>query len=154
MYTNPGVCGDRGQATADATSFDGYEERFIIGEAGLGSDVCAVRFDLKRVGDGPCGCSFCSWTHLLEYSNPRVMTDTDGVCAKSDLALSPEAIAKLDGTRIAIGFAKQYQGAHGSVRMKYDGCAETWEVDGNATWNESTRAFSYIFRNGTCNFGP
>lgn len=159
VYTNPGVCGERDQATADATSFDGYEDRFILGEGGLGasdgtSDVCTVRFDLKRVGDAPAGCTVCTWTHLVEYSNPRVITDVDGVCAKSDLALTSDAIAKINGTRVAIGFGSHYQGAHASVRMKYFECLNTWDVDGNATWTEASKVFAVTFRNGTCNYGP
>jgi len=145
---------ERGQATADATSFAGYDERVIIGEGGLGSDVCVVRFDLNRVGDAPAQCDVCLWTHLVEYSNPIVETDTNGVCALSDLALTSDAIAKIVGTRVAIGFAAHYQGAHGSARMKYFECTNTWDVDGNATWNETSKAFTYNFRDGYCNYGP
>ena len=153
-YSNVGVCGDRGKATADATSFDGYEERYLIGEEGFGTDVCVVRFDLKRVGDAPAGCTVCTWTHLLEYGNPSVVTDTDGVCAQSDLALDAPAIAKIVGSRVAIGFAKQLGGAHGSARMTYMDATGTWEVTGNATWNETTKAFTFDYRNGYCNYGP
>ena len=153
-YANVGVCGQRGKATADAASFDGYEERFIIGEQGFGSDLCVVHFDLKRVGDAPAGCTVCSWTHLLEYSNPSVVTDTGGVCAASDLALDTAAIAKIAGSRIAIGFAKQLGGAHGSARMRYNDATQTWDVAGNATWNETTKAFNYDYRDGLCNYGP
>ncbi len=153
-YPNQGVCGQRGQATADATSFDGWEERYIIGESGFGTDVCVVRFTLKRVGDAPGGCTVCTWTQLLEYSNPSVVTDTDGVCAKSDVALDATAIAKVAGTRVALGFAKQLGGAHGSARMTYNDGTQTWDVTGNATWNETTKAFSFDYRDGLCNYGP
>jgi hypothetical protein len=153
-YANVGVCGERGNATADATSFTGYEERYVIGEQGFGSYICVVRFDLKRVGDAPPGCTVCSWTHVLEYGNPSVITDTDGVCAKSDLALDPAAIAKIVGTRVALGFAKQLGGAHGSARMIYDDAAQTWDVAGNATWNETTSVFTYDYRDGLCAYGP
>jgi hypothetical protein len=153
-YPNVGVCGERGKATADATSFDGYEERYLIGEEGFGTDVCTLHFDLKRVGDAPAGCTVCTWTHLLEYSNPSTVTDTAGVCALSDLALDAPAIAKIVGSRVAIGFAKQLGGAHGSARMTYVETTGTWEVTGNATWNETTRTFSFDYRNGFCNYGP
>ena len=153
-YANVGVCGERGAATADATSFDGYEERYIIGEQGFGVDVCAVHFDLTRVGDAPAGCTVCTWTHLVEYSNPSVVTDASGVCAKSDLGLDATAIAKIVGSRGAIGFAKQLGGAHGSARMKYINATSTWEVDGNATWNEPTKAFKFDYRTGVCGYGP
>jgi hypothetical protein len=153
-YPNVGVCGQRGQATADATSFDGWEERYIIGEQGFGTDVCAVRFTLERVGDAPGGCTVCSWTHLLAYGSPTVITDTDGVCAQSDLALDADAIAKVAGTRVALGFAKQLGGAHGSARMIYNEATATWDVAGNATWNETSNAFNFDYRDGLCNYGP
>jgi hypothetical protein len=153
-YPNIGVCGDRGKATADATSFTGYDERYIIGEDGFGTDVCAVRFDLERVGEAPGGCSECTWTHLLEYGNATVVTDADGVCAGSDLALDPAALAKLVGSRVAIGFAKQLGGSHGSARMTYVEATGTWEITGNATWNETTKAFTFDYRSGFCNYGP
>ncbi len=154
-YPNVGVCGRRGKATADATSFeDGYEERYLIGEEGFGSDICVVRFELARVGDGPAGCTVCSYTHLLEYGNPSVITDTDGVCAQSDLGLDEAEIAKIVGSRVAIGFAEQLGGAHGSARMTYADATGTWDVAGNATWNETTKAFSFDYREGLCNYGP
>ena len=152
-YANVGVCGRRGQATADATSFSGYEERYLIGEQGFGTDICVVRFDLARVGDAPGGCSDCVWTHLLQYSNPMVATNTGGVCANSDLALDANGLAKLAGSRIAIGFAKQLGGAHGSARMTYNDATATWEVTGNATWNETSTAFKFDYREGICNYG-
>jgi hypothetical protein len=151
---NTGVCGQRGKATADATSFDGYEEVFIIGDNGFGNDVCAVRFDLKRVGDAPPGCTVCTWTHLLEYSNPSVVTDEGGVCARSELALDAAATARRVGARVAIGFAKELGGAHGSARMRYFESKNAWDVYGNATWDETTKAFKYDNREGVCSYGP
>jgi len=153
-FPNVGVCGQRGKATADATSFDGYEERYIIGEQGFGSYICVVHFDLKRVGDAPPGCTECTWTHLLEYGNPSVTTDTDDVCALSDLGLDTAAIAKIVGARVAMGFAAHLGGAHGSARMTYMDATGTWEVTGNANWSETTKAFSYDYREGLCNYGP
>jgi hypothetical protein len=154
-YPNVGVCGRRGKATADATSFEaGYEERYLVGEEGFGTDICVVRFDLARVGDGPSGCTVCSFTHLLEYGSSSVVTDTDGVCARSDLGLDEAGIAEIVGSRVAIGFAEQLGGAHGSARMTYAEATGTWDVTGNATWNETTNAFSYNYREGLCNYGP
>jgi hypothetical protein len=153
-FPNVGVCGESGNATADATSYDGHEVRYIIGEQGFGTKICQVQFDLKRVGDAPPGCTECTWTHLLEYSNPSVITDTDGVCAESDLALDTAAIAKIVGSRVAIGFAEHYGGAHASARMTYFEATNTWDVVGNANWSETTKAFSYDFRDGYCNYGP
>jgi hypothetical protein len=161
-WPNVGVCGERGQATADETSYDGSEERYIVGEEGFGNDVCVVRFDVKRVGDAPhaSGCKdpngpkACDWTHLLEYSNPRVLTNTDGVCAKSDTALTAGAIAKIAGTRVEIGFAKQLTGFIASSRLKYSESTGAWELAGLASWGATTKAFSFSDRSGYCNYGP
>jgi hypothetical protein len=128
--------------------------RYIIGEEGFGTKVCQVQFDLKRVGDAPAGCTVCTWAHLLEYSNPTVLTDVDGVCAKSDLALDAAAISKIVGSRVAIGFAAHLGGAHGSARMTYFEDKQMWDVAGNATWSETTQAFFYDDREGYCNYGP
>jgi hypothetical protein len=43
-------------------------------------------------------------THLVEYSNPTVITDVDGVCSNSELGLDQAAIAAIDGSRAAYGF--------------------------------------------------
>ncbi len=160
-WPNVGVCGERGQAIASVTKYDGYEEAVVFSEEGLGSEVCVVRFDLVRVGDAPHapGCmdtlaKTCQWTHLLEFRNPQVITDTDGVCSKSDLALTPDAITKRVGSRVEIGFAKQFAGAHGSVRMKYFETEGAWDVDGNATWDATNGTFTYRYQNGFCNYGP
>ncbi len=153
-FANLGVCGRRGKATADGTSFDGFEERYLVGEQGFGSDVCVVRFELKRVGEAPAGCSVCTWTHLVEYGAASVTTDTEGVCAKSDLGLDGAAITNVVGSRIGIGFAKQLGGAHGSARMTYNSTTASWDVTGNATWTETDKAFKFDYREGLCNYGP
>jgi hypothetical protein len=152
-FTMVGVCGQRGRATANATAYDGYEELFMIGDSGLGVDVCVVRFDVKRVGAAPDGCTDCMWTHLVEYSNPSVMTDTNGACANSDLALNATAIAAIVGSRVGLGFAPMFQGAHGSARMKYFDAMMTWDVSGNATWDPTMNdLFRYDNRDGLCNY--
>jgi len=152
-FTTVGVCGQRGEATATATTFDGWEEFFMLSDEGLGDAVCVVRFDLKRVGPAPCGsCTVCTWTHQVEYSNPRVMTDTGGVCANSDLALTTAKINSIVGTRLSIGFARELGGAHGSARMKWFDAQQKWDVFGNATWDTTTNLFRYDYRDGFCNY--
>ena len=77
-FANAAVCGERGMAVANTTAYDGTAEYYIIGDAGLGSDVCVVRFDVKRTGDAPAGCADptttapCSWSHTVTFSNPTV----------------------------------------------------------------------------------
>src|SRR4029078_13260733 len=53
---NAGGCGERGMATVNTTAYDGTAEFYIIGEAGLGVDVCVVRYDVKRKSAAPAGC--------------------------------------------------------------------------------------------------
>lgn len=163
-WPNVGVCAVHGEATAEATSFDGWEDRYIVSDSGFGSDAdrpCVIRFDLKRVGPAShaSGCvdtlaKPCEWTHLVEYSNPQILADLAGACANSDLGLTPDAVAKIVGTRLEVGYLNQYAGAHGSVRMVYFDSKNAWDVAGNATWTASTKLLSYTFRDGLCNYGP
>src|SRR5262249_15146015 len=138
-FTEVGVCGQRGMGTVDADSFDGWEEFYIIGEEGFGDDICVVRFDVKRAGAAPDGCDDpaadvdCLWTHEVQYSNPQVMTDMNGVCAKSDLGFDAAAIAEIEGSRVAYGFVSEYVG-HNSVLLTYDEAMAKWVANGNATW--------------------
>jgi hypothetical protein len=162
LWPNRGVCGERGQATADETSYDGWDESFIIDEQGFGNDVCVVRFSLKRVGDAPhaSGCRDvvrardCDWTHLVEYSNPRVLTDADGVCGKSDAALTADAIARIAGTRVEIGFAKYFAYSVASERLKFSDATGVWEPAGTANWDTTTKTFRFSDRSNYCNYGP
>ena len=156
-FTEEGVCGQRGRSTVDADSFEGYEEFYIIGDKGFGEDICVVRFDVKRVGPGPEGCDDptadvdCLWVHEIEYSNPSIVTDVNGVCAKSDLGLDAEAIAEIDGKRVVYGFVSEYVG-HNSVILQWDGATMMWGPAGNATWNEDDGSFRFDNRDGTCNY--
>jgi hypothetical protein len=161
-WPNVGVCAERGEATVDASTFDGWEERYIISDSGFGSDAerpCVVRFALKRVGDAPHASTCmdtlakkCEWTHLVEYSSPQVLADAAGACANSALALSSDAIANIAGSRAEVGFAKQYAGAHGSARLKYFEATQAWDVAGNASWDSTTHRLTYTFRNGLCGY--
>jgi hypothetical protein len=159
-YTRTAVCGRRGQATATATSYaEGWEEVYMIDDEGMGVDICVVRMDVTRVGAAPGGCTECSWTQTVSYSNPRVVTDTGGVCANSDLGLTAAKIAALGGTRASVGFIREWQGAHGSVRFMYTESTCTWELAGTATWDEmnatnptGTNLFRYTDSDGFCKY--
>jgi hypothetical protein len=114
-------------------------------------DICVVRFDVARVGDAPGGCEDCRWTHLVEYSNPTLVTDVDGVCANSELGLSAARIAEIEGSQAAYGYVFEYSG-HNSVLLKYDAELDSWDPFGNATWDEETSAFRFDRRDGFCNY--
>jgi hypothetical protein len=156
-FTKMGACGLRGQSTVNATTFEGYEEFFIISDRGLGDDICVVRFDVKRVGEAPAGCDDptadvdCLWTHLIERSNPTTVKDVDGVCANSQRKLDAAAIDELDGSRVAYGFVSEFAG-HNSVLMKYDDAMAKWDAGGNATWDEQASALRFDRRDGICNY--
>jgi hypothetical protein len=156
-FTEVGVCGQRGEATVNASSFTGFEEFYIIGERGFGEDICVVRFDVMRVGEAPEGCDDptadvdCLWTHLVEFSNPSVVLDTDGVCADSQLGLGPDAIAEIEGSQAAYGFVSEFAG-HNSVLMKYDEELAAWDAYGNGTWDEDAESFRFDRRDGTCEY--
>src|SRR5690606_26107190 len=156
-FTELGVCGQRGRSTVNTTdTFEGYEEFYIIGDAGFGEDICVVRFDIVRVGDAPEGCDDfagaqdeCLWTHLVEYRNPSVELDENGVCANSELGLDAEAIAEIEGSQVAYGFVSEYQG-HNSVLLELNPTNGQWIPAGNATWDEETSAFRFDARDGVC----
>jgi hypothetical protein len=156
-FTEVGVCGQRGMGTVDTDSFSGFEEFYIIDDEGFGEDICVVRFDVEKVGDGPDGCDDptadvdCLWVHEVEYSNPSVVLDMNGVCAKSDLGFGAAKIAEIDGSRAAYGFVSEYVG-HNSVVLKYDDAQSKWIAHGNATWDEGTSAFRFDRRDGNCNY--
>jgi hypothetical protein len=152
-----GVCGQRGEATVDATTYSGFEEFYLIDDEGFGEEICIVRFEAERVGDAPAGCDDptadvdCLWTHLVELRNPTVMLDTDGACAGSELALDADAIAALTGTRSAYGFVSEFAG-HNSVLMKYDDDLAAWDAYGNGNWNAETSELGFDHRDGFCGY--
>lgn len=157
QFTEVGVCGQRGEGMVTASAMMGFEEHYIIGEEGFGEDICVVRFELKRVGEAPAGCDDpagdvdCLWTHLVELGNPMVMTDVDGVCAKSEAALTMAKIAELTGTRAAYGFVSEFAG-HNSVLMKYDEEKKAWDAHGTATWDDESGMFTFDRRDGICDY--
>ncbi|HEY6728560.1 MAG TPA: hypothetical protein VI197_31330, partial [Polyangiaceae bacterium] len=146
------------EGTVTEDSFETYEEYYLLGEEGLGEEVCVVRFDVTRVGDGPGGCDefagqqqSCLWTHLVAFGNPRVLVNEDSACENSELAMTAEAIAEIDGEQRAYGYVFEYQG-HDSVLMGYDETAEAWAPVVNAGWNEDNGTFQFDRRDGFCGY--
>lgn len=152
-FINAATCGERGSGTASPTTYDGTADFFIVGEAGLGSDVCVVRFDVKRVGAAPAGCTNCDWAHLVEFSNPTVITNVDGACDASDSVppLDAAGRAQLTGKRIGRGFSRTT--GHGDALMKYDESMLMWIGFGRANWDEPTSSLGYNIVSGTCSYG-
>jgi hypothetical protein len=150
-FAEVGVCGARGDSPVNADTFAGFEEFYLIGEDGFGLDICVVRFDVVRVGEAPAGCEECAWTHRVEYRNPQVLTDVNGVCASSELGMDSARIDEIDGSQAAYGFVYEYSG-HVSVLMKYDEMTGTWGPNGNATWSEETGELRFDRRDGFCGY--
>jgi hypothetical protein len=150
-FAASGVCGARGQSPVSADSFSGYEEFYLIGDRGFGTDICVVRFDVSRVGEAPAGCEDCVWTHRVEYSNPQILTDVDGVCGSSELGMDSARIDEIDASQAAYGFVDEYSG-HVSVLMKYDEATSTWGPNGNASWSEEVGELRFDRRDGICGY--
>jgi hypothetical protein len=157
MVANVGVCGQRGEAMVNATTFTGFEELYVIADEGFGDDICVVRFETMRVGDAPEGCDDptadvdCLWTHRVELTSPTVVTDVDGACAKSGMGLDAEAIAALDGSQAAYGFVSEFAG-HNSVVLRFDEAMGDWSPYGNGTWDEQAEMFRFDHRDGLCDY--
>jgi hypothetical protein len=152
-FSEVGVCGHRGEATVTATEFSGFEEYFLIGEEGFGVDICVVRFDVTRAGDPPGECPDCEWSHAVKLENARVVLDTNGVCANSQLGFDAEMIASLEGSEPAYGYVDEYAG-HVSVLMKYDEGRELWDAFGTATYEPDESTLKFERRNGFCDYRP
>jgi len=152
-FLNAATCGERGMATVNATSYSGYAEFFIIGEAGLGTDVCAIRFNVARVGAAPAGCTNCNWSHQVQFTNPTVMTNVDGACDANDAipAIDAAGRAALTGSKSSRGFSKIT--GHGDELMKYDDATQMWIGVGRGNWDEPTNMLGYNITTGNCSYG-
>lgn len=156
-FVNPASCGERGMATANTTTYDGTSQFYIIGDNGLGDEVCTIQFDVKRTGAAPANCidpttnAACSWSHQVTFSNPMVITNTGGACDASDSvpALDAAGIAKINNMAVGRGFSRV--AGHGDSLMKYDGTK--WTVVGHSSWNDTTSVFDYNVITGACNYG-
>lgn len=157
-FSELGVCGVRSEGTVTEDSFETYEEYYLLGDEGLGEEVCVVRFEVTRVGDGPEGCDefagqqqSCLWTHLVEFGNPQVLVNEDSACENSELGMTADAIDEIDGEQRAYGYVFEYQG-HDSVLMGYDEASEVWGPVVNAGWSEDNGAFQFDRRDGFCGY--
>ena len=152
-FVNAATCGERGMATVNATSYSGYAEFFIIGEAGLGTDVCAIRFNVARIGAAPAGCTNCNWSHQVQFTNPTVMTNVDGACDANDAipAIDAAGRAALTGSKSSRGFSKIT--GHGDELMKYDDATQMWIGVGRGNWDEPTNMLGYNITTGNCSYG-
>jgi hypothetical protein len=162
-FTKTGVCGQRAEAMVTASTYAGYEEFYmvsqeVVDDGRLDEFICLVRFDVTRVGTAPAGCVDlenvpCEWTNQVEFSNPTVLMDVDGACAKNELMWNAAWREGINGTRASYGYVDMYQG-HDSVVMKAAGTpgSETWAVYGRGAWDPMTGDFSFDNRLGACQY--
>jgi hypothetical protein len=153
-FINPATCGEKGTATATATAYDGTTDFVIVGDAGQGAEVCVVRFTVKNVGAAQAGCpDNCSWAHLVEFTNPVVVTNMDGACDASDSvpALDAAGRARMTGVRQSRGFSLTT--GHGDALLKYSDAMQMWIGVGRANWDPVSGGLGYNIANGNCNYG-
>ena len=151
-YTMEGACIETAMATATTTTYEGTATYSLRDQGGLGTDICQVKFDVKRVAAAPAGCPGCLWSHQVELSNPVTLLDQSGVCAQSDLAFTTTKISALAGSKLSIGFVEEFGGAHASVVLKYADQGATWQQHAYATWDETSHAFRFENRFAACNY--
>jgi len=156
-FVNAGVCGERGMATANTTAYNGTAEFYIIGEAGLGSDVCVVRYDVTRTGAAPANCvdpttnAACNWSHTIKFTNPTVVTNEGGACDASDSVPPLDAAGRAAINNMTVGRGFSRVAGHGDSLMKYEGSA--WTVVGRASWDDTSSMIGYDIRTGNCMYG-
>jgi hypothetical protein len=151
VFENVGVCGVSGEAIATLDSFQGFEEHYLIGDEGLGSYLCRVRYELVGIGTPEVACDKCSWTFIVEKRNPEIVADVSGRCESSELGLDADAVAAMNGARIAYGYAPEDWG-HSNVLMRFDEIDQTWDGIAYASWNEDTGELFYDNREGYCGY--
>ena len=150
-FDHLGACGVNGEATAKGGAYEGFEDHYLIGDEGMGEDLCRVRFDVALLGEPTVPCDECSFAFMLEKRNPSTITDVDGTCAKSALRLDADAIAALDGARMSYGYVPEYWG-HANVLMQLDEETGEWEAVTFSTWDEETGELFYDRRDGACGY--
>ncbi len=160
IFSEPGVCGVRATGVVTVDDFQVTEQRYLLGNDGFGPDICTISVQVTRAGDAPPGCdenagqqTECKWTHLVQYDNPTVVLDQNGVCANSELGMDADAIAALDGVQMAFGYVFEFQG-HNSVLMTYDDEEGIWKPGINVGWDETSGDFLFDERRGFCNYAP
>jgi hypothetical protein len=161
-----GVCEQAAIANATTTAYTGTEEFYILSqeavEDGRVDDpvpadmLCRIRFDVSRAGAAPAGCQEpngdpCAWTNEVEYSNPEVLIDVDGACARSEIGWDMAWIMETDGSRVSYGYIDMFK-SHDSVVMTYSTMTSTWIELGRSYWNPDTGEFNFKNRFGACRY--
>lgn len=150
-YDRTGVCGTSGEGTVMSGDFSGFEDVYLIGDEGLGDDVCRIRFTLTTVGAPVTSCDTCEFAFVLERGAPSVVVDADGACANSALDMGAAGIEAMIGTTVSYGYVSEYVG-HSNVLMLLDDATDTWQAVAFASYDDTTGAFLYDRRDGFCGY--
>ena len=164
--TFTGICEQATVGTATTTAYTATEEFYILSEEAVDDGrvdnpvpedmMCRIRFDVTRAGPAPAGCQDldldpCLWTNEVEYSNPEVLIDVDGACARSEINWDMDWVMEMDGSRVSYGYIDMYE-SHDSVVMEYSTTTSMWEELGRSYWNPDTGEFNFKNRFGACRY--
>ena len=142
------LAGHSGEAIVDETSYDGWEELFIIADEGDGEDLCRIRYDLDSVAprddcDLPLGD--CAWGHDLVLSDVVIVAESDVGCA--GFGYDATALAALEEGEVSYAYIPEYSG-HPDVMAMYDEAGAAWQVVAFASWDAGSGAFAYTWEDG------
>ncbi len=150
-------CDQAATATVTTSDYMGTEEFYLFSNEAYEDGrldnpvpedmICRIRFDVRRTGTAPAGCEDldgvpCEWTHEVEYSNPQVLADVDGVCANSEAKWDQAWIDMMDGSRVTYGYIYMFLG-HDSVVLTYSEEMGQWIEIGRAFWDSMTTDFNF-----------
>ncbi len=150
-YAYTGLCGTAGEADVTATAYNGFENRYLIGDAGDGPDICRVRFTVQSIGAPPVPCDSCDWAFTVEKTAYEVITDIDGGCAASEIDLGDTQLDAQIGEQTALGFATE-DGGHAHVLLRFNAERGIWEAVSVASWSPDTGRFFFDRKDGFCGY--
>lgn len=156
-FQNVGLCAFQGAGVWESGSYSGTHDLILVGDQGVGEDLCVVRFDANTVAEPEVPCMGagaqepCSFGTVVELSDPVTVTDVDGACGNSERALDEAGIAARVGERIGMGYAPESTG-HGNILVRFDEARMTWVEWGSATFDPDTGDLSYRHNDGVCNY--
>jgi len=150
-FTMVGLCGFSGEATVSVASYEGWEEYYLIGDEGYGAELCLVRYPVTVVADTIApDCPGCLWAHVVEYGQPQITANVDGVCADSELGLTAEVIASYVGRRLTYGASADEYG-NGTFVVYAEGSG-TWESGPEVTQGNLGAFFAYDGAYSACDY--
>ena len=158
-FSNTGLCAFAGSGVWQDGSYSGTHDLILVGDQGVGEDLCVVRFDANTVSDPEVACTVissgtqldCLFGTVVELSNPTTITDVDGVCANSERALDEDEIAAWVGEQFGMGFAPESTG-HGNILVRFDESTMTWTEWASATFDSDTGDLEYRQSDGVCEY--